>query len=98
MSELPRAAIVRSAARRAAPWLIALAAIAIVLAVRARVATAPLARLAPGAAQAGDPPGRVWTGSLALPRGGPYMLGFQSPGPALLELTGDVVPAGQRFA
>ncbi len=96
MSELPRAQLLRSRLRRAAPWLIAAAAIAlVVLGVRAcSMATG----LGPTVASEGDPPGtQAWHGSLALPRGGPYVIGFDSPGPARLELTGDAVPAGPRF-
>ena len=94
MSELPRAAVWRSAGRRAAPWLVALVAIALVLAARACAVDEPLARLRADAAAAGDPPGtRAWTGTLALPRGGPYVLGFQSPGPALLTLDAGGLPA-----
>lgn len=86
---LPPARVWRSWARRAAPWAIALVAIALVLGVRACATTAPLDRLARGAVATGEPAGaRVWTGSLTLPRGGPYVIGFQSAGPATLTLTG----------
>ena len=86
---LPSARVWRSWVRRAAPWAIALVAIALVLVVRACATTAPLDRLARGGVGDGEPAGaRVWTGSLTLPRGGPYVIGFQSAGPATLTLTG----------
>ena len=88
MSE-PRAVAIRSGLRRAAPWLIAAVAIAAVLIARAVLVTPPLARLLPMPSAAEDPAGtRAWIGSLAVPRGGPYLIGFQSPGPARLAGVG----------
>jgi 4-amino-4-deoxy-L-arabinose transferase-like glycosyltransferase len=95
VSELPRAAVVRARLARVAPWLGALVAIAIVLAVRAGASTAPLERLARADARPGEPAPTVWTGSLILPRGGPYIIGFQSAGPAALVLAGADLPADQ---
>ena len=92
MSE-PRAVAIRSGLRRAAPWLIAAVAIAAVLIARAVLVTPPLARLLPMPSAAEDPAGtRAWIGSLAVPRGGPYLIGFQSPGPARLAISGGDLP------
>ena len=78
--------------RRFAPTAIALAAIALLLGVRACLATAPLDRLAPAASAPGDPPHTTArAGVIALPRGGPYQLGFESPGPAKLEVAGRAI-------
>ncbi len=84
----------RRALRTLAPWLLTLGAIVIVLAVRAGGADDPLTRLAPAERKPGDPAGVAREGSLFLPRGGPYVIGFSSPGPALLELTGQPRHAG----
>ncbi|HEY3805338.1 MAG TPA: glycosyltransferase family 39 protein [Kofleriaceae bacterium] len=64
----------------------AIAAIAIVVAVRALVATAPLDRLS----RAAD---GTRTGYLAIARGGPVIVGFESPSPAKLSV-GEHVVAG----
>jgi hypothetical protein len=78
--------------KRALPFAIAGAAILLLLGVRACVVTAPLDRLAPAASAPGDPPGTTArAGVIALPRGGPYQLGFQSLGPARLEVAGKLV-------
>lgn len=76
---------------RRAPILVALIAIALVLAARAVLHVAPLDALATGSARPGDPAGVVRTGSIDLPRGGPFILGFQSSAPARLEIGGKVV-------
>ncbi|MEZ4399453.1 MAG: glycosyltransferase family 39 protein [Kofleriaceae bacterium] len=74
---------------RLAPWAIAAALVVAVALGRAAWSPPPLARLATTASVAGDPVGtRAWRGSLALPRGGPYIVGFASTGPARLELAG----------
>lgn len=53
------------------------------LAIRACVHVAPLDRLASAPAWEGDPPGsRVYAGTVWVARGGPVIIGFQSPGPA----------------
>ncbi|HEY1811188.1 MAG TPA: glycosyltransferase family 39 protein, partial [Kofleriaceae bacterium] len=64
----------------------AIVAIAIVVAVRALVATAPLDRLSRA-------PDGTRTGYLAIARGGPVIVGFESPSPAKLSV-GDHVVAG----
>jgi 4-amino-4-deoxy-L-arabinose transferase-like glycosyltransferase len=61
-------------ARAIAPYALALAAIAILLGVRACVTPAP-----------------ARSGSIDLPRGGPYILGFESRTPATLEVAGHVI-------
>jgi len=67
-------------------------AIVLLLAVRALFAVDPLDRLAPVPPQsydAYDPPGtRALTGSLHIARGGPVIIGFQSPAPARLVIEG----------
>jgi 4-amino-4-deoxy-L-arabinose transferase-like glycosyltransferase len=82
------------------PWLrrvlvcaAAFAAIALLLLVRHVSTTAPLERLS---ATPGQLPATTrWHGSLYLPRGGPYVLGFDSPaGPASLTIDGRRVLAG----
>ena len=71
------------------------------LAARALLATAPLDRLAPAPADPKDPPGAVArTGSLAIARGGPVIVGFQSalphryrnPGPDETEVIWAITP------
>jgi 4-amino-4-deoxy-L-arabinose transferase-like glycosyltransferase len=82
------------ARRRAivAPVAVAAALIAAIRGGHALVATAPLDVLSPAPARPGDPPGtRARTGGIYLPRGGPYILGFASPGPARLEVDGHVI-------
>lgn len=87
----------RAWAPRVTPWLIALAAIAIVLAVRAATVSAPLDRLAAAPSQPGDPPGtRAYVGALHVPRGGPTRLGFASAGPAALTVEGMPTPITGR--
>jgi hypothetical protein len=87
----------RAWAPRVAPWLIALAAIALVLIVRAAVVPAPLDRFAAAPSVAGDPPGtRAFTGALFVPRGGPTRIGFASPGPATLTVEGLAAPIAGR--
>jgi 4-amino-4-deoxy-L-arabinose transferase-like glycosyltransferase len=76
---------------RRAPIAIAAVAIALVLIARMVLHTAPLDALAPGAPTAGDPAGIVRTGAIDLPRGGPFVLGFQASGPARLEIAGKVI-------
>lgn len=76
-------------ARALAPWAIAIALAAAVLVARAQWAAEPFDQLAEAPRQGGDPPGAVaHVGTLHLPRGGPYILGFASPGPALLAIDG----------
>jgi len=59
------------------------------VALRACLATSPLDNLAPAASAAGDPAGSTArAGSLAVTRGGPLLLGFQSTLPARLTLDG----------
>lgn len=102
---LPRAHVPATAAtrlRRAAPWLVAAALVAVVLAGRAAWSPDPLERLAPAPAQPGDPPGtQAYLGSLHLPRGGPYVIGFWSPRlapgtpPARLAIDGQRLVTGR---
>lgn len=67
----------------------ALAAIAIILMLRNAVVPEPLERLQ----RTGD----VYEGSWHFPRGGPYMVGYESPGPARLYLDGVLIqPRGDR--
>jgi len=55
------------------------------LALRAVVATPPLEQLAPAASDPRDPPGtHARVGSLLIARGGPVIIGFESPRPARL--------------
>ena len=76
-------------ARALAPWAVALAVIVLALVARASCSPLPLERLAAAPAAPGDPPGaRVFTGSIHLPRGGPYIIGVQSPTTAVLEVGG----------
>lgn len=66
----------------------ALVAIAVVLTARNAVVPEPLERLS----RSGD----VYQGSWHFPRGGPYMVGYESPGPALLYLDGVLIrPRGE---
>ncbi len=77
----------RAHVRLLAPWAVALAVAVAALVARAACSPMPLERLAPAATAATDPAGtRARAGSLHLPRGGPYVLGVQSPGPAVLEV------------
>lgn len=77
----------RRVAAVVAPWLLALAVAAVALTLRAGCSPDPLARLARVAPAPGDPPGaQVYAGSIHLPRGGPYILGMWTPGPAVLEV------------
>lgn len=58
-------------------------------ALRAALHEPPLDRLAPVAAEPGDPPGTTArAGSLWIDRGGPVIIGFQSPRPARLTYSG----------
>jgi 4-amino-4-deoxy-L-arabinose transferase-like glycosyltransferase len=83
-----------AALRAAAPPVVALVAVAIVLAVRACAVAPPGTGLARGAPAAGDPPGAVVReGSVYLARGGPYRFGVQTSGPAKLVVAGRVVNA-----
>ena len=81
------------ALRSAAP----LAAIALLLALRACTHVEPLARLAAAPAEPRDPPGAIaHTGSLDIARGGPVVLGFVGPGKGRLVVAGqEVGGAGQ---
>ena len=68
---------------------IPVATIALLLGARACIHTPPLDRLAPVAAEPADPPGTVArAGSIAIERGGPVILGFQSDAPARLTFGG----------
>lgn len=76
--------------RSLAAVAVAAVAIAGLLAVRAAVATEPLARLARS-----EQGGRVaYEGSWHFPRGGPYILGYEAPGPARLSIDGRPVASG----
>lgn len=73
-------------------WLAPILAIALLLVVRALVHTPQLDALARAPADASDPPGTVaYTGSLAVTRGGPVFIGFQSDAPARLQFAGHEV-------
>jgi 4-amino-4-deoxy-L-arabinose transferase-like glycosyltransferase len=79
---------------RALIYLAPIAAIGLVLGVRAVVTTAPLDRLAAATSDAKDPPATTArAGYLAIARGGPVIVGFVSPGPARLTV-GDHDVAG----
>ncbi len=85
--------------RAAAPWVLALVVCAVALGLRASCSPAPLERLSPSAFAAGDPSGsRAYTGSLHLPRGGPYILGLQAPGHAVLQVGATRVMANRNVA
>jgi 4-amino-4-deoxy-L-arabinose transferase-like glycosyltransferase len=86
-------------ARRWAPWAVALVVIVAALALRASCSPLPLERLAPSPFAAGDPSGaRAYAGSLHLPRGGPYILGVQSPGLAILQIGSTRITANRNVA
>ncbi|HUQ05198.1 MAG TPA: glycosyltransferase family 39 protein, partial [Kofleriaceae bacterium] len=73
---MKRAAI----ARAGAPWAVALVVIALALGMRASCSPRPLERLAPAPFAAGDPSGsRAYSGSVHLPRGGPYQFYVHAP-------------------
>ena len=78
----------RSLAARA--WgVVPIAIVVGLFALRAGLAVPPLDRLAPVPGEPRDPPGtRARAGSLDVARGGPVVIGFQSPGPARLQLAG----------
>ncbi|MEZ4362345.1 MAG: glycosyltransferase family 39 protein [Kofleriaceae bacterium] len=78
-------------------WLAWLVAAALVIVLARSVSEPALARLRPAPLEAGEATAAgalaagarelgAWTGSLALPRGGPYILGFLSSGPARLRV------------
>jgi 4-amino-4-deoxy-L-arabinose transferase-like glycosyltransferase len=69
---------------------LAVVAIAALLAVRRVVSEAPLARLV-RTEQGGR---AVYEGSWHFPRGGPYILGYEAPGPARLAIDGRPVASG----
>ncbi|MDQ3297352.1 MAG: glycosyltransferase family 39 protein [Myxococcota bacterium] len=63
--------------------------IGLLLGLRATVHTDPLDNLAVVAAEPGDPPGTIaYAGSLAITRGGPVIVGFQSAGASRLSIAG----------
>lgn len=67
--------------------LLPLLLIALLLGLRAIVVSPPTARLRSSASLPSDPVGTVaLEGSVFLPRGGPYLLGFESVGPARLTV------------
>ncbi len=77
----------RRVASLATPWVLAFVVAAVALTLRAGCSPDPLDRLASAPSAPGDPPGtRVYAGSIHLPRGGPYILGMWTPGPAVLEV------------
>lgn len=77
----------RARVRRIAIVAGAVALVASLFGLRAALATDPLERLAPGVE------GR--TGTWWFPRGGPYKLGFEAPGPAELIVDGERVLLGR---
>jgi len=82
--------------KRAAPWAIAVLLVGLVLGLRPLWSPDPLDNLAASPAQSGDPPGTsAHTGSLHLARGGPFVLGFSSPGPAVLAIDGQRLITGR---
>ncbi len=91
----PSAAVVRRGiGQRVLAWwpLLSAAAVALVLTLRALVVPAPLERLRVTEALPTEPAGSVvYQGSIFLPRGGPYMFGFQSVGPARLTIGTQVI-------
>jgi 4-amino-4-deoxy-L-arabinose transferase-like glycosyltransferase len=76
--------------RSLAAAAVAVLAIAGLLAVRHAVSEEPLARLA-RSEQGGN---AVYEGSWHFPRGGPYILGYEAPGPARLSIDGRQVAGG----
>ncbi len=84
---MPGVVAVNAIARAAVPWALALAVAVVALLTRASCSPLPMAQLAAAPSIPGDPAGtRVLVGSLHLPRGGPYVIGVQTPGPAVLEV------------
>lgn len=68
---------------------IPLALAALLLGVRALVATPPLSQLRAAPGEPRDPPGsHAWAGSLDVARGGPVVVGFQAPGYGRLTVAG----------
>ncbi|MDX2089105.1 MAG: glycosyltransferase family 39 protein [Kofleriaceae bacterium] len=111
---LPTATVVPRGRLQRVWYVLPLLLVVGLFALRAAFHTDPRALLAPSAAEPTDPPGAVvGTGSVAVTRGGPLIIGFQSDGPARLVVAGRtisgqglkteriVVPAGPlaiRFA
>lgn len=90
----PRLAALRRDRRRWTRWwgVLPVAIAAALLITRAGLHTPPLDRLAIAPAQPGDPPGAiVHAGSIFVARGGPVIIGFQSPGAARLTFAGHEV-------
>ncbi len=84
-----------TARRRALVVLGAALAAAALLAVRQWVVDDPLDRLACAPGPAGSPAGSITCqGTWHFPRSGPYVLGFDSPGPARLSIDGREVTRG----
>jgi len=72
--------------------LVSVLAIALVLAVRSLVVSSPLQQLRVATTLPTEPAGTVaYEGSIFLPRGGPYMFGFQSAGAARLTIGTHVI-------
>jgi 4-amino-4-deoxy-L-arabinose transferase-like glycosyltransferase len=70
-------------------------AVVALLGLRACLVTAPLDRLAPAPSDPRDPPGTVAReGSLLVARGGPVIIGFQTPTPARLVIGGGELAPG----
>ncbi len=88
---LPRA---RTIGQRPADWrrfwgVIPLVVCVLLFVLRALLHTAPLDQLAPVASEPGDPAGsEARSGSIAIERGGPVIIGFQSDGDARLTVAG----------
>jgi 4-amino-4-deoxy-L-arabinose transferase-like glycosyltransferase len=78
--------------RAAAPAAIAAALIGIVVGIRACAVATPDEQLARGEARPGDPAGAVVrTGSIYLPRGGPYRIGAQASSPTTVAIGTHVI-------
>ena len=89
--ELPVAPVVQ---RRMVRWwpMLPFLIIALLLGLHAIVVSPPTARLRYCASMPSDPVGTVaLEGSVFLPRGGPYLLGFESVGPARLTIGTQVI-------
>jgi hypothetical protein len=88
----PHAGVPRGPGLRRLWGLVPLAIAVGLIALRACLHQAPLDALAPAPAEAADPPGTTaYAGSIAIERGGPVIIGFQSAAPARLTVAGQEI-------